>query len=390
MVEINALIGRFHASFGVAPRVFSAPGRVNLIGEHTDYNDGYVLPFAIERRTYVLAAARADRRIRARSENLDAEVEVDLDRPGAPRRGGFIDYVEGVVRALLADGVPLAGAELWIASDVPPGAGLSASAALELAVGVALATLAGRPLPAQRGDRLALALAGQRAEHTHVGTLCGIMDQYAAALGKQGHALLIDCRSLSAELVPLPANARIVVSDTRVRHALATSEYNLRRAECAEAVALFGRSDPAIRALRDVTPDRLHAARGELSDRVFQRCRHVLSENARVLAARDALRAGDLPTLGALLSESHRSLRDDYAVSCPELDCAVEAALSVPGVYGARMTGGGFGGSIVSLCEPGCVEALQERVHRALDTEFGIAPEQFVASAAEGARVEDE
>ncbi|HWA74938.1 MAG TPA: galactokinase [Polyangiaceae bacterium] len=382
-VEPLALARAFSARFGRAPRVFSAPGRVNLIGEHTDYNDGFVLPMAIERRTYVAAAPRSDRVVRVHSQNLGSDFSFDLDRPGPPQRGVWGDYVEGMAHALRARGIPVAGADLLIESEVPAGAGLSASAALELSVGYALTVLAGVEPP----DRRMLALSGQAAEHEYVGTLCGIMDQYISALGGAGQALLIDCRSLEPRAVPLSApGTTIVICDTRVKHQLASSEYNKRHAECRAGVEGLKPALPGIRALRDVTVEDLERHGHLLPELVRRRCRHVVSENARTLAAADALERGDLAAVGALMVASHRSLQHDFEVSCAELDVAVEAALAVPGVYGARMTGGGFGGCTVTLVETRAVPALLDAVRDRFVSAFGIQPELFPTTACEGAR----
>jgi galactokinase len=379
-----ALAAEFSARFPGTPRVFSAPGRVNLIGEHTDYNDGFVLPLAIEARTYVAGSPRADRRVRVYSAAFDGSFEFDLDaaRPPQPR-GQWYDYVEGTARTLEARGFSLSGVDLSISSTVPAGAGLSASAALEVSVGYALLRLSGHAQP----GRLALALAAQTAEHDYVGTRCGIMDQYISALALSDQALLVDCRSLEARPVPLTLGTRrIVVCDTRVRHALASSEYNRRRSECEQGVALLAAFLPSITALRDVSESQLSEHASALPPVVLRRCRHVVSENARTLQAVQALERGDLSELGALMTASHRSLRDDYEVSCPELDLAVDTALAVPGVYGARMTGGGFGGCSVSLVEAEAVPRLFERLAARFDTELGTKVGLFATLAYEGVR----
>jgi len=378
-----AIRAAFRKRFGVEPRVFSAPGRVNLIGEHTDYNQGFVLPMAIERRTTVAAAPRSDRRIVAYSEALADEFVADLDRPGPVRRGVWGDFVEGTARALVARGVPVVGADLLVASDVPAGAGLSASAALEISVGLALATLAGKG----DLDRVTLALAGQAAEHEYVGTLCGIMDQYIAALGVDGGALLIDCRSLEPRVVKMAlGGASIVVCDTRVKHDLASSAYNQRRAECEEAAALFARRLPGVVALRDVTPEDFERFGSDLPDPIQRRARHVVTENARTVTAAELLEHGELDRLGSLMVASHASLRDDYEVSSPELDLAVEVALSVPGVYGARMTGGGFGGCAIALAAERAVGTLSDAWRERLRDRFGRSVEVFASAAHAGAR----
>jgi len=378
-----AVRSAFQRRFGGEPRVFSAPGRVNLIGEHTDYNQGFVLPMAIDRRTTVAAAPRSDRRIVAYSETLNDEFVVDLDRPGPVGRGVWGDFVEGTARALIARGVPVVGADLLVTSDVPAGAGLSASAALEISVGLALSTLAGKG----DLDRVTLALAGQAAEHEYVGTLCGIMDQYIAALGVEGGALLIDCRSLEPRVVRMElGGASIVVCDTRVKHELASSAYNQRRSECEQAAAVFARRLPAVVALRDVSVDDFERFATDLGEPLLRRARHVVTENARTLAAADLLERGELDRLGSLMVASHASLRDDYEVSSPELDLAVEVALSVPGVYGARMTGGGFGGCAIALAAPSAVDALSDAWRERLRERFGRSVEVFASAAHGGAR----
>jgi len=398
LLDPEALRAEFAAQYGPGDlRVFGAHGRVNLIGEHTDYNDGYVLPMAIERRTLVAGRSRSDRRIHARSIPSDGssssksgktsavaasagdhpDAVIDLDRPGSPRRGSWLDYLEGVARALEQRGARLSGAELLVQSDVPTGAGLSSSAALEVAVGSALLALSGASLPP-----VELALACQAAEHEYVGTQCGIMDQYVVALGRADHALLIDCRSLEATSVPLDLfEARVLVCDSRVKHELAGSAYNTRRRECEESMALLAGVVPGARALRDVTSADLARAKARLSETLMKRTRHVVTENERTLEAVGALSAGDLARMGELMTASHRSLRDDYQVSAPELDVLVDAAGAASGVFGSRMTGGGFGGCTVTLVRSAAIETLREALDRALQDRFGRRPEMFVTRA---------
>jgi galactokinase len=360
MIDLNALVQKFRTLYGTEPRLFRAPGRVNLIGEHTDYNDGFVLPMAINHGTVVAAAKRADRRVRVHSLNYNQSAEFDLDRPGARKRGIWLDYVEGVAQALLGRGLKLAGADLALTSDIPIGGGLSSSAALEISVGTALTGISGEEI-----GRITLALAGQEAEHNYVGMKCGIMDQFIASLGKAGHALLIDCRKLEGTLVPLGVqDMTVVVCDSRVKHALASSEYNARRAECEQGVAMLREDLPEIRALRDVRLSVFERFQERLPEVVRRRCRHVVSENERTLSAVRALQAGDVEEFGRLMAASHQSLRDDYEVSCKELDILVESAQSVPGVAGARMTGGGFGGCTVNLVRKDSLERFRETVTR--------------------------
>jgi len=385
VVDVARLKAEFQALYGAPAQVFSAPGRVNLIGEHTDYNEGFVLPMAIERRTYVAGAPNGSSRVRVKSLTVGQSFDFDLERPGPKRRGTWLDYVEGTARALLDRGLPVVGCDLLIDSRVPTGAGVSASAALELSVGIALSMLGGTADP----DRVKLALAGQAAEHQYVGTMCGIMDQYIAAMGKAGAALLIDCRSLETTSVPLQlGDVSVLICDTRVKHELSSSEYNLRRAECLRASNILAKSLPGVRSLRDVSPADFAKFATELPGVVRSRCRHVVTENARTLAAVTALTAGDLHQAGKLMSESHVSLRDDYQVSCEELDVAVDVASAETGVYGSRMTGGGFGGSTVSLVDTAVIERVSSVVKAAFAARGWNEPELFASQACEGARRE--
>ena len=378
MSEPAGLRARFRDRFGSEGRLYRAPGRVNLIGEHTDYNDGFVMPVAIDRDTTVRATPRSDRRLTARSDAYPDAAEFSLDAMGGGPTGHWSDYVRGVAAILIRDGVPLAGADLEIHSTVPIGAGLSSSAALEVAVGCALADRAGTSL-----SPTDLALACQRAEHEFAGTRCGVMDQFIACHGRTGHALLLDTRSLEPQWVPLPATVALVVCNTMVKHALAAGAYNERRADCEAGVQALAAPDANVKALRDVTMKRLDAHRDRLSPRVYRRCRHVISENARVLAAAEALRAGDLAAVGRLMKASHDSLRDDYEVSCPELDAMVDIAWHCD-VYGARMTGGGFGGCTVNLVAVEVVDDFHARVSAEYERRTGIRPEIYVCGTASG------
>ncbi len=381
MLDAGEARRAFVETYGGEPRLFRAPGRVNLIGEHTDFNEGFVLPMAIEHSTVVAAARAEGRRVRVRSLNLGEAAEFDLDRPGRTRRGVWLDYVEGVARALEGGGARLRGADLVVHSDVPLGAGLSSSAALEVAVGLALSEVSGAG-----ADAVALALAGQRAEHTYVGTMCGIMEQFVAALGREGHALLIDCRTLGATPIPVDTTETLVViCDSRVRHELASSEYNARREECERGVELLAAALPGVRALRDVGVEDLARHGHALPPAVARRCRHVVTENARTLAAAGALARGDAGEFGRLMYESHRSLRDDFEVSCRELDVLVEAASRVEGVLGSRMTGGGFGGSTVSLVRREALGRFQNTVAALYHHATGLDPAFYVSEARAGA-----
>jgi galactokinase len=334
----------FQARFGQRPRIFRAPGRVNLIGEHTDYNDGFVMPAAIQFATWAAVAPRTDRHLVVHSENYGETCEFDLDEPEPWRRGHWSDYVLGVAVILQRSGIKVAGANLLIRSEVPIGAGLSSSAALEVAVAMALAP---EPIEPVRVAKLC-----RRAEHEFAGVECGIMDQFVACHAKAGTALLLDCRSLEYSFAPLPGGVKMAIANSMVRHALAASEYNRRRAECAEAAAYFGKS------LRDVTIEELNHKKVPH----FRRARHVITENVRVPEAREALSRGDVHAFGRLMYQSHKSLREDYEVSCAELDTLVDIAREVPGVYGSRMTGGGFGGCTISLVAEDRVEAFRAAI----------------------------
>jgi galactokinase len=389
-IDIGGFREDFAARFAATPRLFRAPGRVNLIGEHTDYNEGFVMPAAIGVDTLVGIAPRADRVLRVHSINVGETLEMVLPTRGAPpprrlRRVGWQDYVSGVAWALQEHGVEVGGANLLIHGEVPLGAGLSSSASLEVAVALAfVASSGGAPLAP-----LEVARQCQRAENEYVGMRCGIMDQYAAACGRAGHALWLDCRSLRHELVPLadavtPGIARLVVCNSMVKHALAGGEYNTRRAECERGVAALARAIPGIAALRDVTPEILSAHGAALDPIVYRRCRHVVTENERVRAAAQALRSADYGACGRLMQASHRSLAEDYAVSCAELDLLVGIAGDLPGVYGARMTGGGFGGCTVNLVRADAVEAFCAEIRRRYREGRGLEAEVYVCEPADG------
>lgn len=381
MVDAAKLRRSFIELYGTGPRVWSAPGRVNLVGEHTDYNEGFVLPMAIDRRTFVAGAPRLDRQVHVRSLNFEESEKFDLDRQARPRRWRWLAYVEGVARVLEARGFHLNGVNLLIESDVPVGAGLSSSAALEISVGMALVALSDAEI-----DRVQLALAGQAAEHEYVGTRCGIMDQFVAALAHQGHALLIDCRSLEATQIPLGLiDVAVVVCDTNIRHELATSEYNRRRAECERGVELLRELLPGTHSLRDISDADFQKFEHQLPEKIGGRCRHVVTENARTLAAAEALRAGDWEEAGRLMTLSHISLRDDYEVSSAELDLLVDIAARIEGVLGARMTGGGFGGCTVNLVRRSALVEFQELISSEYRKVIGLDPTIYVVEAAGGA-----
>ena len=361
-------------------RTYRAPGRVNLIGEHTDYNDGFVMPAAIGLSTFVTVSPREGRELSLFSENFSEQVEFDLDDPDPRPAGRWSDYPRGVAVTLERAGYRLRGASLRIRGEVPIGSGLSSSAAIEVATCYAL--LDNSELSV---DPVKMAKLCQRAENEFVGMRCGIMDQFVSCCGQSGKALMLDCRSLDYKLVPLPQETRLVICNTMVKHSLAAGEYNIRRAECEAGVRHFAQSLPNVRALRDVTEADLKRYGNDLSEVIYRRCRHVITENARVLKAAKALERGDLEIFGGLMNESHHSLRDDYQVSCKELDVMVELARKVRGVYGARMTGGGFGGCTINFVNAENVEEFKQTVAQGYTEATGLVPEIYVCSAAEGA-----
>ncbi len=380
---------RFVQLFGGLPRIYQAPGRVNLIGEHTDYNDGFVMPAAIGFCTRIAVAPRSDRKLVIRSENYLEQVEFDLDRLPSTRAGHWSDYAIGVVEMLLCSGNTIGGANLLVDGNVPQGAGLSSSASIEVAVGYALLDLNERESDRHNGDRTPLdrtqlARLCQRAENEFVGARCGIMDQFVTSHGRRGHALMLDCRSLAYRLLPLPVDAVLAICNTMVKHSIAKGEYNQRRSECEAGVRILSKYVPNARALRDVTPADIEAHGHELPDVVLRRCRHVVSENERVVLASAALERGDLTAFGELMLDSHRSLRDDFEVSCAELDLLVDLAEKADGVYGTRMTGGGFGGCTIALVESSSIEEFQRIVREGYERSTGCRPEIYLCSAADG------
>lgn len=393
------LADRFSDLYGPGQaRLFQAPGRVNIIGEHTDYNGGFVLPAAVDRRLFLAARPRRDRLVRVHSSTIGESAEFSLDslsargrEPSRGRgRGGFqtrprgdhaawVNYVAGVAHVLQEEGHDLVGLDMLIDSDIPVGAGMSSSAALEVAAGVTWRSICGLGI-----DDVQLALLCQRAEHTFVGVPCGIMDQFAALLSRPGHALFLDCRSLEYRHVSLPwGDLRIVVTDTGVRRELAGSEYAVRRRQCEEAAAAMRRRFPHIEQLRDARIEHLEAA--DLDDTLRKRARHVIEENERVLEAVQAIGSNDLNRIGRLLFESHRSLRDLYEVSCRELDILVDLASEIPGVFGSRMMGAGFGGCTISLVRADILGDFEEKVRSGYCAATSITPVIHVCASQRGA-----
>jgi len=375
---ITSIAQEFSKLFARQPRLFRAPGRVNLIGEHTDYNDGFVMPAAIQFATFAAAAPREDRTVRAFSANLGEWIEFSLDDADAAPPRTWQDYVQGVALTLEKAGHRLRGVDLLIRSNVPLGAGLSSSAALEVATAKALLGTSHIELPP-----LEIAKLCQRAEVEFVGMRCGIMDQFASCFGEDGQALLLDCRTLDHELLPLPEGVSLVVANTMVKHELAGSAYNERRADCETAARIAG-----VPALRDLEPGEIGRWLPRWPERVGRRARHVITENARALEAAAALRVGHLHDVGEAMYASHASLRHDYEVSCGELDIMVELARRAPGVYGSRMTGGGFGGCTISLVHHESVDALRTHLIEGYKSATGRDAVIFVCRAVAGASEE--
>lgn len=372
-MNLSVLAAEFRARFGSQPRLFRAPGRINIIGEHTDYSEGYVLPAAIDRWCVVAAAPNGLARLRVVSQTLGQEMEADLATL-APR-GDWSDYVAGPAKTLREAGLPIVGADLLIASDVPVGAGVSSSAALQVAVTRALLALSGI-----EADGAQVASWARASENRFVGMPCGIMDSFASANGVEDGALLLDCRSLQATPAALPEGASFLLVNSMVSHRLVGGEYRQRREDCEAAALTLG-----VPTLRDVAEADLPAALGRLSGDPAKRCRHVVTENARVGRAVTAMAAGDLAALGALMDQSHASLRDDMEVSLPVVDQLAAIAQATPGVHGARLMGGGFGGCVIALVDTAAVDSVQAAIATAYGAVIGETPDAFACRAVAGA-----
>ena len=376
---------QFTKTYGRAPRwIAAAPGRVNVIGEHTDYNDGFVLPMAIERYTVIAAAPAAEgaQAVELRSTAGDSVAKLDLTRLLAPAaKGTWFNYPVGVLAGFLSRGLKPGGFDALIHSTVPLGGGLSSSAALEVATATLLESITGHKL-----NPVDKALLCQKAEHEFAGVPCGIMDQFISVMGRENHLLLLDCRSRKPELVPMSDPAvSLLITNTNVKHELSGGEYAQRRAQCEQAAKLLG-----VPSLRDATPAMLEQARGKLEEVVFRRARHVIGEIARTTAAARQARASNWAEVGRLMYASHVSLRDDYEVSCAELDAVVEIAQAIGaqgGVFGCRMTGGGFGGCTVALVRTEAVPAISQRLESEYQARTKIKPTLFVSRPAAGATV---
>jgi galactokinase len=370
---------REHFQTEATPAFYRAPGRVNLIGEHTDYNLGYVFPIALEMACYVAIAPASHGKLRIYSRDMNDEFALDVAKiPQATPAQKWHDYVVGVARELIGSGVAIQSADLCIKSTVPTGSGLSSSASLEISTAVALL-----------GDRemkpLDIALLGQRAESGFVGMPCGIMDQYASVFGHAGAAIQIDCRSLNHEYVELPRDVSIVAVNSMVKHELGTSAYRERVAECQAAVAAIQQIEAEVHSLRDVSPAMFERIQARIPPTPRKRARHVISDTQRVLDFAAAARANDLREMGRLFVASHRSMRYDYEITCEEIDFLVDTAIKLPGVYGARMTGGGFGGCTVNLVAPERVDDFREALVNNYQERFNIIPAFYDCKPAAGA-----
>lgn len=385
MELLEDTVGRFRKMFGSEPTVVAAaPGRVNLIGEHTDYNEGFVLPLAIDRHIIIAAGPRPDRLLRLHSVDLQQSITASLDALQPDPGARWSHYPIGVAAVLRERGLPPAGANFCIRGNIPMASGLSSSAALEVASALVFRRLNGFDLSLQ-----GLAGIARAAETDFVGVQCGIMDQFISLMGRKDHALFLDCRDLTYAHVPFPPGARLVVCDSGVRRELANSAYNLREAECEDAVRAIARRSPGVASLRDISPEQLLRSAGLLSPVSRRRAEHVVTENERVLKSVEAMKRNDLPLLGRLMTESHVSLRDRYEVSCSELDALVEIANSTPGVFGARMTGAGFGGSAVCLVAADRLDPLIDHLRAEYPKRVGRSLTITIAAPSDGASLVD-
>ena len=380
-MNLSEFIPQFERVYAARPRVFRAPGRVNLIGEHTDYNDGFVMPAAVGFSTYAGIAPRTDRKLVLQSQEFPGCFEFDLDNLPQQRNQAWVDYVVGVATVLRRRGIRLEGANLLVNGNIPIGAGLSSSAALEVVSTLAFLSLTGTQMPLPEVATLC-----REAENTYVGAHVGIMDQYISCMGKAGHAMLLDCRSLEFRLVPIPPGLQLVVCNTMVKHDVATSGYNVRRAQCEEGVGYFAKWYPNIRALRDVSTEMLHEHSKDLSPVILKRCTHVILENQRTVEAARSLTDRDLARMKELMAESHASMRDLYEISCQEVDILVDSAQDLPGFCGGRMTGGGFGGCTINLVRTGNASDFAAQIADRYQRATNIKPQIYICSAEDGAQ----
>ncbi|MBA2746727.1 MAG: galactokinase [Flavisolibacter sp.] len=376
VVEISSV---FELMFGSKPRLFRSPGRVNIIGEHTDYNEGFVLPAAIDKAIYVGIAAREDNKIRLQTLEFDDAITTDLDSL-VPDDKGWPNYVLGVAQQLQKRGYTIGGFDMVFNGDVPIGSGLSSSAAVECATAFALNEIFS--LGISKKD---LAFIAQKAEHEFAGVMCGIMDQFASVFGKEQHVIHLDCRSIEFEYVPLQMEGyAFLLLNTNVKHALASTEYNTRRQQCERGVALVQEHVEGVRSLRDISMEQLDRWVRPVEDIVYQRCKYVIEENQRLLAAVEHLKNGDLAALGKEMFESHNGLSTLYDVSCRELDFLVDFVKKEPAVLGARMMGGGFGGCTINLIKEDAIEELVSKITPAYQEAMELQLDHYIAKTANG------
>jgi galactokinase len=379
-VEKEQALRMHRQRFGQVGQIFAAPARVNLIGEHTDYTGGFVMPMAIDFQTVAILSAREDGRAVFYSANYDEEISFEIDSlKRAPRRS-WSDYPVGVLWSLRKEGIAVGGFSMSLTGDVPLGAGLSSSASVEVATAMALVGHAGVDLPLEKVATLC-----RRAENEYVGAKSGIMDQFAVAGGVEHRAMMLDCRSLGYELLPLPDQVRVVICNSMVKHAVATGEYGDRSAEVEAGQAVLQRKRAGVKLLRDATLDDLEACRDMMSVASFKRCRHIITENARVLEAREALLKGDMERFGALMVEAHVSVRDDFAASCEEVDVLVAIAMQQVECFGARITGGGFGGCSVNVVCTDDADRFVAKLRHEYAVKTGIEADCFVCAPSDGA-----
>ena len=371
----DRMVSEFRARFGTLPRLFRAPGRVNIIGEHCDYNDGFVMPVNTALYTWLAIAPREDRLIHVHSSNFGSTQSLNLENLGKGDGEHWFEYIKAVAWVLHDEGIGLHGAEILIHGEIPLGGGLSSSASLETVLAFALMENTGAGI-----ERGRLARWCKRAENEFVGVNCGIMDQYVISLSESNHAMKLDCRSLEFDQVPMPEDARILVVDTGVKHQLNDGGFNARRQECENAVSIVAGHADGIIALRDVSIELLELHRQELDERLFRRARHVVTELQRVGNAQWAMQHNELETLGRILNASHVSLREDFEVSCSELDALTTIARKCPGVYGSRMVGAGFGGCTISLVKPACLDQVIETICLEYGKQCGAEPWWHVVS----------
>lgn len=370
----------FERRFGLGATMYASPGRINLIGEHTDYNLGFVLPAAIDKAIYVALRPAAGKTSRIYSVDYDAQIELDLSGEQAPECM-WGRYVYGVAQQMKKRGAEIGAVDMVFGGDVPLGAGLSSSAALESSVGFALNDMFGCGFTREQ-----LARIGQMTEHEYIGVRCGIMDQFASLMGRKGNAVRLDCRSLEYTLFPFaPENCSIVLIDSMVKHSLASSEYNVRRAQCEQGVGIVASHEKGVESLRDVTESMLERYKGEMEETVYRRCKYVIDENNRLLRGCEALEAGDYAAFGRYMFSCHDGLSREYEVSCPELDFIVDIARSTSGVLGARMMGGGFGGCVIGIVEQDRRDAYIGEVTDKFEHRFGMQPRVIDVVIGDGA-----